>query len=95
MTGMKFLRANSIGDIFKNPATATNDDQAMIVPPPVQIAPIWPMAAIVDASMFAPEDNAPDKAPVNGSPEKPDPSKPVMIPIKRIPYPAKIEFCGM
>lgn len=95
MTGMKFRRASSIGDIFKNPATATKDDQAMIVPPPVQIAPIWPIAAMVDASILALEAKAPDSAPVKGSPEKPDPSKPVIMPIKRMPYPAKIEFCGM
>lgn len=95
MTGIKFLRASSIGDIFKNPATATNDDQAMSVPPPVQMAPICPMAAIVDASILVPGARAPDKAPVNGSPENPDPSNPVMIPMIRIPYPAKIEVCGM
>lgn len=50
------------------------------------------MAAMVEASMLAPEAKAPDNAPVKGSPEKPDPSKPVMIPINKIPYPAKMSF---
>jgi hypothetical protein len=46
-------------------------------------------AASVDGSILL-EANAPDKAPVNGKPEKPDPSNPVIIPLIKVPNQAKI-----
>jgi len=77
----------------QKPAMAIIDDQAMIVPPPVQIDPIWPMAARVAGSM-PPLARAPDKAPVSGKPEKPDPSKPVMIPMINTLKAANMVLCG-
>src|SRR5699024_8586409 len=45
---------------------AMSGDQAISVPPPVQIAPIWPIAANVFASI-APDSIVEAKAPVSGS----------------------------
>src|SRR5699024_9207756 len=40
MTGRKFFRTRSMTDTPQNPAMAISDDQATIVPPPVQMEPI-------------------------------------------------------
>lgn len=93
-TGLKFFRTRSITGTPHSPATATSEDQAMMVPPPVQIDPICPIAASVDGSTEF-EASAPDSVPVNGNPEKPDPSKPVIIPINKIPKADNTIFSGM
>jgi hypothetical protein len=94
-TGKKFFLAKSRADTPQKPATATSEDQAINVPPPVQIAPICPIAASVAGSSPAPFASAPDSAPVSGSPEKPEPSSPVIIPIINIPKAVKNELCGI
>ncbi|CRE28866.1 Uncharacterised protein [Bordetella pertussis] len=84
-TGPNSLRTSSSTGTRAKPATAISEDQATRVPPPVQIAPIWPTAARVAASTPTVAPSAPDKAPVSGRPEKPEPSIPVMTPTMSTP----------
>lgn len=95
MTGRKFFRANSIAETPANPATATRDDHAMSVPPPDHTDPIWPIAANVEGSIPTAGAKAPDKEPVNGSPENPEPSKPAIIPITNKPNEVRMPLDGI
>src|SRR5699024_8828639 len=62
---------------------AMSVDQAISVPPPVHIAPIWSIADNVFASI-APDTIVEAKAPVSGSLENPALSRSVIIPISNM-----------
>ena len=94
-TGSKFFLANSKTFTPQKLATATNEDQAIKVPPPVQTDPICPIAPSVPGSIPTPGANAPDKAPTSGNPENPEPSNPVIAPVISKPKAVKTELCGI
>ena len=62
-----------------------NEDQAISVPPPVQMAPICPTAARVSTSSPDTGLKADASVPVNGRPEKPEPSMPEIMPTNKTP----------
>src|SRR5699024_6385194 len=88
-TGIKLFRTSSNKGTLATPATATNDVHITKVPPPTQISSICPIAANEVGSTTIVEPSGPANAPVNGKPENPEPSKPVIIPTSKIPKAAK------
>ena len=72
-TGKNSCLTSSSTETRQKPVIARSEDHAMSVPPPVEIAPIWPIAARVSGSMPAAGPSAPESEPVSGSPEKPEP----------------------
>src|SRR5690242_1814498 len=86
-TGTNDLRTSSITGTRANPATASSDDQAISTPPPDHTQPIWPIAASSAGSTPDVGPSVPASEPVSGSPAKPDPSSPVIMPMIRTPKP--------
>jgi len=83
-TGMKQRLARSITGTRANPATAISELHATKVPPPDQMLPICPTAARVAGATVVIWPRAPDSDPVRGRPEKPEPSRPAIMPIIRM-----------
>ena len=79
VTGSKFLRANSNGSTPQIAAAGIRAHGTR-VPPPTQMAAIWPSAVRVAAPAPIAVEKIVATEPASEIPEKPDPSSPVIAP---------------